>query len=74
MDPETNRIGVRRLDDGAIAALSGDYLRQHTHLGYAVTVHAAQGVTADTCHALLSAEAATRSATSGQPVRLADVL
>ena len=61
VDPETNRIGVRRLDDGAIAALSGDYLRQHTHLGYAVTVHAAQGVTADTCHTLLSAEAATRS-------------
>ncbi|WP_048472045.1 MobF family relaxase [Mycolicibacterium chlorophenolicum] len=61
VDPETNRIDVRRLDDGALATLDGDYLRQHTHLGYAVTVHAAQGVTADTCHTLLSAEAATRS-------------
>lgn len=55
------RIAVRRVDDGAIAALDGDYLHQHTHLGYAITVHAAQGVTAATCHALLAAEAATRS-------------
>ncbi|OAN31245.1 MobF family relaxase [Mycolicibacterium iranicum] len=61
VDTGEGRIAVRRLDDGAIAALSGDYLRQYVHLGYAVTVHAAQGVTADTCHALLSAEAATRS-------------
>ncbi|MDY6996610.1 MAG: MobF family relaxase [Actinomycetota bacterium] len=61
VDPDAGRIAARRLDDGAIAVLSGDYLRQYTHLGYAVTVHAAQGVTADTCHTLLSAEAATRS-------------
>lgn len=61
VDPDVGRIAARRLDDGAIAVLSGDYLRQYTHLGYAVTVHAAQGVTADTCHTLLSAEAATRS-------------
>lgn len=61
VDPAVGRIAARRLDDGAIAVLSGDYLRQYTHLGYAVTVHAAQGVTADTCHTLLSAEAATRS-------------
>lgn len=60
VDPDAGRIAARRLDDGAIAVLSGDYLRQYTHLGYAVTVHAAQGVTADTCHTLLSAEAATR--------------
>lgn len=61
VDPDVGRVAARRLDDGAIAVLSGDYLRQYTHLGYAVTVHAAQGVTADTCHTLLSAEAATRS-------------
>ena len=61
VDPAVGRIAARRLGDGAIAVLSGDYLRQYTHLGYAVTVHAAQGVTADTCHALLSAEAATRA-------------
>jgi ATP-dependent exoDNAse (exonuclease V) beta subunit len=32
---------------------SGDYLRQHVTHGYAVTVHTAQGVTADTTHAVL---------------------
>lgn len=63
VDTDKGRIAARRLDDGAIAALSDDYLRQQVHLGYAVTVHAAQGVTADTCHTLLSAEAATRSIT-----------
>ena len=30
-----------------------DYLREHVGLGYAVTVHSAQGVTADTSHAVL---------------------
>lgn len=61
VDTNEGRIAARRLDDGAIAALSGDYLRQQVHLGYAVTVHAAQGVTADTCHTLLSADSATRA-------------
>jgi len=40
--------GSPRLGDGARAAFSGDYLRQHITHGYAVTVHSAQGVTADT--------------------------
>ena len=30
----------------------GDYLRRHVHHGYAVTVHAAQGATADRRHAV----------------------
>jgi hypothetical protein len=30
-----------------------DYLREHVSLGYAVTVHSAQGVTADISHAVL---------------------
>jgi hypothetical protein len=41
------------LEDGARAAFSGDYLRQHITHGYAVTVHSAQGATADTTHAVL---------------------
>ncbi|WP_193604122.1 MobF family relaxase [Mycobacteroides abscessus] len=61
VDPDQERIAARRLDDGALATLAGDYLRQQVHLGYAVTVHAAQGVTADTCHTLLSADSATRA-------------
>jgi hypothetical protein len=52
-DPEHPRIAARRLGDGARAAFSGDYLREHITHGYAVTVHAAQGATADTTHAVL---------------------
>ncbi|MBE5438387.1 MULTISPECIES: MobF family relaxase [Mycobacteriaceae] len=61
VDTEEGQIEARRLDDGALATVAGDYLRQQVHLGYAVTVHAAQGVTADTCHTLLSADSATRA-------------
>ena len=53
VDTEHHRIAARRLDDGARAAFSGDYLRGHITHGYAVTVHSAQGVTADTTHAVL---------------------
>jgi hypothetical protein len=53
VDTEHNRIAARRLEDGARAAFSGDYLRQHITHGYAVTVHSAQGATADTTHAVL---------------------
>ena len=31
----------------------GDYLREHVTLGYAATVHSAQGVTAESCYAIL---------------------
>jgi len=53
VDPERHRIAARRLDDGARAAFSGDYLREQITHGYAVTVHSTQGVTADTTHAVL---------------------
>lgn len=46
-------MAARRLDDGARAAFSGDYFRGHITHGYAVTMHSAQGVTADTIHAVL---------------------
>jgi hypothetical protein len=52
-NPERPRIAARRLDDGARAAFSGEYLREHITHGYAITVHSAQGVTADTTHAVL---------------------
>ncbi|OBA96293.1 hypothetical protein A5662_18115 [Mycobacteriaceae bacterium 1482268.1] len=57
---EHQRIAARRLGDGAWAVFSGDYLRQQVQLGHAVTVHAAQGVTADTTHAVL-ADTASRN-------------
>lgn len=54
------RLAARRLGDRALAVLEGDYLSAHVQLGHAVTVHAAQGVTADTTHAVL-ADTATRN-------------
>ncbi|WP_431881598.1 MobF family relaxase [Micromonospora chalcea] len=35
---------------GARRVLSAEYVQEHVVLGYAGTVHAAQGVTVDTCH------------------------
>lgn len=54
VDPTGDRIAARRLDDGARAVFSGDYLHEHVTHGYAVTVHSAQGATADTTHAVLA--------------------
>jgi conjugative relaxase-like TrwC/TraI family protein len=54
VDTDNQRIAARRLGDGARTAFSGDYLRQHINHGYAVTVHSAQGVTAERTHAVLS--------------------
>lgn len=45
---------VRRLDDDAVAVFHGAYLREHVHLGYAVTLQSAQGVTADTSYPIVS--------------------
>jgi conjugative relaxase-like TrwC/TraI family protein len=54
IDTTHNRVAARRLSDGARAVFDDDYLREHITYGYAVTVHSAQGVTADTTHAVLS--------------------
>ncbi|WP_198345016.1 helicase C-terminal domain-containing protein [Mycobacterium sp. JS623] len=59
-DLATNRLAAERLSDGARTVFDGDYLTEHITLGYATTVHAAQGVTTDTCHAILG-EGASRS-------------
>ena len=53
VDGDRNRIAARRLSDGSRAIFDGDYVRAHITHGYAVTVHAAQAVTADTSHAVL---------------------
>jgi hypothetical protein len=60
INPDDNRLIARRLDDNTLAAFSDDYVREHITHGYAVTVHSAQGVTADTTHAVLS-DTATRA-------------
>jgi ATP-dependent exoDNAse (exonuclease V) alpha subunit len=53
IDPDHSRIAARRLDDDAHPVFAGDYLHEHISHGYAVTVHSAQGVTADTTHAVV---------------------
>ena len=53
LDPERNRIAAERLTDKARAVFDADYLREHVTLGYAATVHSAQGVTADSSYAIL---------------------
>lgn len=53
VDSKANRVAAERLDDRARIVFDADYLRDHVSLGYAVTVHSAQGVTADTSHAVL---------------------
>ena len=60
VDTEHHRIAARRIEDGARAVFSGDYLREHITHGYAVTVHSAQGVTAERTHAVLG-ETTTRA-------------
>jgi AAA domain-containing protein len=60
INPDKNRLIARRLDDNTLGAFSWDYVREHITYGYAVTVHSAQGVTAETTHAVLG-ETATRS-------------
>ena len=60
VDPEHQRIAARRLGDDARAVFEGDYLREHVTHGFAVTAHSAQGVTAQTTHAVI-ADTATRN-------------
>ncbi|MGV0717174.1 MobF family relaxase [Mycolicibacterium sp. XJ662] len=57
IDTIHNRVAARRLSDGARAVFDDDYLREHITYGYALSVHSAQGVTADTTHALLGENA-----------------
>ncbi|WP_068278884.1 MobF family relaxase [Aldersonia kunmingensis] len=47
-------LRVQHLELQRTVTLPADYVREHTTLGYARTIHAAQGLTADTCHTILS--------------------
>jgi conjugative relaxase-like TrwC/TraI family protein len=53
IDTTRNLLGAERLADGARVLFDQNYFREHVSLGYAVTVHSAQGVTADASIALL---------------------
>jgi ATP-dependent exoDNAse (exonuclease V) alpha subunit len=45
VDAKNKRIAAERLTDSACVVFEGDYLREHITLGYASTVHSAQGMT-----------------------------
>jgi len=43
-------LRVRHLGTSRVIILPADYVAAHVDLGYARTIHSAQGLTADTCH------------------------
>lgn len=49
---ENGDLSVQHTRHGRTVRLPGDYVQASTELGYACTVHTAQGVTADTMHGL----------------------
>ena len=49
IDPDTNRLAAERLTDAARVVFAGDYVGEYVTLGYAATVHSAQGVTGERC-------------------------
>ncbi len=52
----TGGMRVRHVRNGRIVTLPHDYVGTSVELGYATTVHAAQGVTADTMHGVVTGE------------------
>ncbi|GAB7003551.1 hypothetical protein JCM18899A_10220 [Nocardioides sp. AN3] len=47
-------LAVRHLTSGLSTSLPADYVLRHVELGYASTVHTAQGVTSDVVHGLVT--------------------
>lgn len=47
-------LRVRRIGDQRTITLPAYYVTENVDLGYARTIHGAQGITADTCHTVLS--------------------
>src|SRR5215203_5138569 len=52
----TGGVRVRHLRNGRTATLPAGYVSTATELGYATTVHTAQGMTADTMHGVVTGE------------------
>ena len=53
---EDGSISARHHHSGRTRILPADYVASHVDLGYAKTVHTAQGTTVDTCHTALNGE------------------
>jgi len=52
---EDGTLTVRSTEHGGVVTLPPEYVSRHTELGYASTVHRAQGMTVDRCRVLVSA-------------------
>ena len=52
----TAGVRVRHTQTGRHITLPHDYVTEWAELGYATTTHTAQGVTADTCHGMLTGD------------------
>jgi ATP-dependent exoDNAse (exonuclease V) alpha subunit len=67
-DVTKNRdLTVRHIRSHRTVRLPADYVRDSTDLGYATTIHAAQGVTADTMHGLATGLSHANSCTPCSP-------
>ncbi len=53
---ESGALDVVHHDTGRHITLPADYVAEHVSLGYASTVHGAQGITADTCYTVATGE------------------
>jgi DNA primase catalytic core len=51
-------VRARHHDTGRLVTLPGDSVKTDAELGYACTVHTAQGITTDTCHTVASGDEA----------------
>ncbi|WP_344203780.1 MobF family relaxase [Aeromicrobium alkaliterrae] len=49
-------LSVRHVETGLRVLLPANYVAEHTELGYASTVHTAQGISADTMHGLVTGD------------------
>lgn len=64
MDDE-GRLVCEAEDGSGTAHLPAEYVEEHTALAYAVTTHAAQGATVDTCREIVDADTSRRAAYVG---------
>lgn len=54
---EDGSLQVRHVEHGGTVTLPAAYVRENVELGFALTVHRAQGATVDTAHALIDSRA-----------------
>ncbi|MDF1705845.1 MAG: MobF family relaxase [Aeromicrobium sp.] len=55
-DVHGTALSVRHVETGLRVLLPANYVAEHTELGYASTVHTAQGISADTMHGLVTSD------------------